>query len=64
MKGDEHVVKATLFKNSSIVPKTVSECDLLENVVDDSIGLKYDDSSKEVSFEIKPYEIVTIRAII
>ena len=62
--GDEHVVKATLFKNSSIVPKTVSECDLLENVVDDSIGLKYDDSSKEVSFEIKPYEIVTIRAII
>ena len=58
--GESHKVNVKLFKNSELIPKDIFECDLLENQVDGDIGLKFDPASKEVMFEMKPFEIVTL----
>ncbi len=59
--GESHKVKAKIFKDSELIPKAVYECDLLENQVDGDTGLKFDSSSKEIEFEVKPFEIVTMK---
>ena len=58
--GENHKVTAKVFENSDILPKAVCECDLLENPIAGDTNIKYEPETKEISFEMKPFEIVTI----
>jgi alpha-mannosidase len=56
--GKGKKVKARLFADSEVVLKAVCVCDLLEKSCLEG-AIEYDSSTKEISVEMKPYEIQT-----
>jgi alpha-mannosidase len=56
--GISHSVKAKIFGNLGVSVTSVSECDLMENVID-SDSIEFNAEKKEIAFEIGPFEIKT-----
>jgi alpha-mannosidase len=59
--GEARTVKGILFGGIDTVPVDVTCCDLLEKEISDE-QISFDKGTKTISFELKPYEIKTIRA--
>ncbi len=59
--GKEHLVKGTVLDGFDIAPEKVIECDLLEKEDDVVDNISYVRKTKEMSFDMKPFEIKTLK---